>query len=258
MLRMLSPWLKAWVLLLAGLILLAGGDAIAGKAAAKKHFKKGQTHYKLGRFSEALAEYSKAYEEMEHAAFLFNIGQCHMELENYERAVFFYERYLSEKPESPNRVLVDERLAAARTKLGEIEEEKRRQQEQAREEMERERQEEIRAQEQERLRLEEERQRLEADRQRLEAERLAREQAEAEATARVAGNGNGLAATSPPGPEITGDEAPVYEKLWFWSAVGGAAVATAVTITILAVTTGGRTTTVLPAGDLPTIDARTP
>jgi tetratricopeptide (TPR) repeat protein len=89
----------------------ATADAQDNKKLAKKHYRQGQTHYKLGRFPEALKSFSKAYEYLEHPAFLFNIAQCHRQLKNYERAVFFYEGYLRDKPDAPNRALVEELIA---------------------------------------------------------------------------------------------------------------------------------------------------
>src|SRR5687767_11122360 len=77
------------------------------KADAKARAEKGNTHYKLGRFDDALAEYSAAYEIYPAPGLLFNIGQCHKNLKHYERAVFFFEGYLREKPNAPNRALVE-------------------------------------------------------------------------------------------------------------------------------------------------------
>jgi tetratricopeptide (TPR) repeat protein len=78
----------------------------ADRGHAKQHFDDAERQYRLGRFEQALAEYAKAYELLPEPAFLFNIGQCHRNLGNYERAVFFYRTYLSElkKPEERARV----------------------------------------------------------------------------------------------------------------------------------------------------------
>lgn len=61
---------------------------------ARAEFRKGKTAFDLGRFDEALRAYSNAYEHKPMPAFLFNIAQCHKELGNCERAIFFYKRYL--------------------------------------------------------------------------------------------------------------------------------------------------------------------
>ncbi len=75
----------------------ANGRAEA-RAQAKAQVKKGQLDYKLARFEQALEDYSKAYELYPAPALLFNLGQCHRNLKNYERAIFFFEGYLREQP----------------------------------------------------------------------------------------------------------------------------------------------------------------
>jgi tetratricopeptide (TPR) repeat protein len=89
------------------------------KAAARGEVQKAQTHYKLGRFDEALEAYSRAYEIFNAPALLFNIGQCHKNLKNYERAIFFFEGYLREetKVDAQKRRLADELIAESRAEL---------------------------------------------------------------------------------------------------------------------------------------------
>ena len=89
----------------------AAAESAQERAAAREHTRQAQVHYNLGRFDEALDEYSTAYELFPHPAFLFNIGQCHRELGNHDRALFFFEGYLREMPEAPNRQLVLELIA---------------------------------------------------------------------------------------------------------------------------------------------------
>ena len=79
-------WLLAVSLTLAPTVLW--GQTAAEKSAAQESFKKGQIQYNLGRFEKALELFSKAYEIMPHGAFLYNIGQCHRQLENHEKAIF--------------------------------------------------------------------------------------------------------------------------------------------------------------------------
>jgi tetratricopeptide (TPR) repeat protein len=97
--------------LLAAAILLAGATALGApapsvvtvdakpvnaRAQARAQVKKAQLDYKLARFEQALAEYSRAYELYPTPALLFNLGQCHRNLKNHERAIFFFEGYLRE------------------------------------------------------------------------------------------------------------------------------------------------------------------
>ena len=224
-------WKTAWLLFPLILVLAAGGAlADDNKQEAKKRFIIAEQHYKLGRFKDALREYSKAYELAPLAGFLFNIGQCHRLLDNHERAVFFYEGYLREKPNARNRKAVFEWITESKKELKKelaeqkrIEAEKRKAEEAKRKaallkkerDVERER-----AKDKERMLA-------------LEKDRLA---ALAEARRKE-------------------DEKPpaFYQTWWFWSIVG-TAVAAAAGGTVYALSSGGDT--VLPSGNLGTLDLR--
>ena len=106
--------------LLAGCAMLCAGSVRAqpevpdAAAAARRVASEGAEHYNLGHFEEALAAYSEAYELYSAPQLLFNIGQCHRELGHHERVVFFFERFLEELPQAPNRAVVEELLVEAR------------------------------------------------------------------------------------------------------------------------------------------------
>ncbi len=78
---------------------------------ARAHFEAGQRHHKLGRFAEAIDEYQRAYELAPLPDLLFNIGQCYRNLKNWERAIFFFDRYLEEAPDSRDAELVRSLIA---------------------------------------------------------------------------------------------------------------------------------------------------
>ena len=61
---------------------------------AKSSFRQGQRHFQAQKFTKALAAFEKAYSHVALAGFLFNIGQCHMELENYEKAASYFKLYI--------------------------------------------------------------------------------------------------------------------------------------------------------------------
>ena len=73
---------------------------------ARAQFLKGEKAFNLGKFAEALAAYQAAYEAKPLPALLFNIAQCHRNLDQPERAAFFYRRYLALDPRSKDRQLV--------------------------------------------------------------------------------------------------------------------------------------------------------
>jgi tetratricopeptide (TPR) repeat protein len=103
--------------LFASLALPARASAATPKVLAKVEFDTAQIQYKVGHFDEALEGYSRAYELFPAPAFLFNIGQCHKNLKNYERAIFFFEGYLRDEKNPARRTLADELLAESRAAL---------------------------------------------------------------------------------------------------------------------------------------------
>ena len=80
--------------------------------AAKRHFDRGQKLFTLGKFDQALDEYQKAFDASPIPDFLYNIGQCHRNLGNYEQAIFSFKRFLQLDPEAENRdkveIIIDE------------------------------------------------------------------------------------------------------------------------------------------------------
>lgn len=112
------------------LLLLAARPAAAefteeAKAQARLHYSKGKAAFELGRFKEALREYSQAYKLAPLPGFLFNIGQCHRNLDNYEKAIFSFRLYLKKMPDARNRAAVETLLEELDRKA---EEERQRQQ----------------------------------------------------------------------------------------------------------------------------------
>lgn len=97
----------------------AAEPTAAEKAKAKKEYQAAQKQYDLGNFREALTGFSEAYRLDPRPPFLFNIGQCHRMLGEHERAVFFFDRFLSFYPpgKAPNDKLVRELLAEEEAKV---------------------------------------------------------------------------------------------------------------------------------------------
>src|SRR5437868_1086989 len=103
------------VLCFGALVIVAASEAQAappGGAASDKHarelFQRAEKSFDLGRFPEALADYQAAYEAKPLPAFLFNIAQCYRNMHNPERARFFFRRYLTLDPHTPNQRLVED------------------------------------------------------------------------------------------------------------------------------------------------------
>lgn len=169
---------------------------------ARALYKQAQGSYDLGQFEEALKGFSAAYQRKELPGFLFNIAQCHRQLGNHERAIFFYRRYLDLSPKRPkNADQVEELIAQAQAKVVAEKEAKQRQEEAAR-----------RAAE-------------------LEAQRLAR----VDLTPKVAPKAEPVAPAPSPAPAAS--KPSLLTRWWVWAGVGalaagvvaGAYVATAPT-----------------------------
>ena len=79
------------------------GAASDNARPGRARFEMAETKFNLGRFEEAAVDYQAAYEAEPLPAFLFNIGQCYRNLGNYERAQFYFRRYVQLDPRSPNR-----------------------------------------------------------------------------------------------------------------------------------------------------------
>lgn len=86
--------------------------------AAKKHYERGQKLFALQKFEQALEQYQKAYDAKPIPDFLFNIGQCHRNLGDYESAIFSFKRYLKLSPDAENREQVEELIAKLEDEQG--------------------------------------------------------------------------------------------------------------------------------------------
>ena len=105
--------LLAWVVLVLGST-RAVADPDPALAESRRLYDLATEAYKLGHFEEALASYEAAYKLFKAPAFLFNIGQCQLRLKHWDRAQFFFEGYLRDMPDAPNRELVDSLIKEAR------------------------------------------------------------------------------------------------------------------------------------------------
>jgi tetratricopeptide (TPR) repeat protein len=89
-------WLPRLTLLVALLVLSpAGAQPDEATRQAKAHFP------------QALTLYKEAYKAKPLPAFLFNMGQCHRNMGQCDRALFFFKQYLVHKPDAPNKADVD-------------------------------------------------------------------------------------------------------------------------------------------------------
>lgn len=203
---------------------LVGLGAFPLRAAQASDFK---THYELAmalyqaqKFDEAVPEFKAAYEREAKPGLLFNIAQCYRKAGHPREAVDYYDRYLSSEPrmDTDTRRKVDGYLAEARNTLAALELEMK---------------------------------------QRLAEEKAAREREPQPAPAPVAAAAPSqpallpvvpsepVAATSTPDRQTR--STPLYQRWWFWTAIGGGVAAAAV-ITGVAVGTRSTSYPSVPSG----------
>ena len=107
------------------LALLWAAPALADATSeAREHFKTAQTHYALGEFEDAAREFREAYRLRDEPALLFNIGQAHRQMRQWQQAYFYYQQYLSKKPDAPNRAETESLVAQMRRRMDEEEEQR--------------------------------------------------------------------------------------------------------------------------------------
>jgi tetratricopeptide (TPR) repeat protein len=95
------------------LLLSAAAPARAADplSEARDHYEQGMSHYQLGEFVQAIDEFKLAYAASHAPGLLFNLAQASRLAKQYDQALFFYRSYLRARPEAPNRVDVEARIA---------------------------------------------------------------------------------------------------------------------------------------------------
>ena len=96
---------------------------------ARERFAEGNMAYDLGEFDRALKAFSEAYRLKPLPGFLFNVAQCHRQLNNPSRAAFFYRRYLALSSDEPTHADVVRELITEMDGKARVQEEQRRERE---------------------------------------------------------------------------------------------------------------------------------
>ncbi len=92
---------------------------------ARKLFYEGRKLFDLRRFQQALDKYEAAFEAKPIPEFLFNIGQCHRNLGNYDEAIFSFRRYLQLVPDAERRPQIEALIADLKKKKKKAEDDAR-------------------------------------------------------------------------------------------------------------------------------------
>lgn len=85
---------------------------------AKLHFKLGQDAYAAGKYDQAIKELKRAYVLKRIPAILMNIAMTYRKTKDYEMALYFYRKFLTEAPPD------DKQRAKVETEITEVEQER--------------------------------------------------------------------------------------------------------------------------------------
>ena len=101
-------------------LLVAEADANSldpSSVEARALFEEGRRQYDAEHYADARAWFERAWNKQQLPKLLFNIGQCHFQLEDYQAAIEHYQHYLALVPTAHNRALVQDVITEARTAL---------------------------------------------------------------------------------------------------------------------------------------------
>jgi tetratricopeptide (TPR) repeat protein len=84
---------------------------------SKLSFELARSHFDHGDYDRAIAEFLQAYGYKPIPLFLYNAAQTALRADKLELALGYYERYLREDPQAPERAEVEERIATLRARL---------------------------------------------------------------------------------------------------------------------------------------------
>lgn len=86
---------------------------VKNKEKARMHYETAEKYYQKAEFRKALDEYLKVLDYIETDSIpemYFNIAQCHRQLGEIDKALFYYRLFLSKSPNSPLRPEVEKHI----------------------------------------------------------------------------------------------------------------------------------------------------
>jgi tetratricopeptide (TPR) repeat protein len=89
----------------------AQGPTQADEDAAKAHFLAGSAYYEQANYSDAVKEFLEAHRLSKRPDLLYNISVCYERLGRWDDAIASLQQYLTERPEAPDRAVIESRIA---------------------------------------------------------------------------------------------------------------------------------------------------
>ncbi|RMH39500.1 MAG: PEGA domain-containing protein [Deltaproteobacteria bacterium] len=113
--------MKLRIAIVITLVAALGAPAAADEALerARTAFDKGQSLYEQGDFAGAAAAFLEAYEARNFPAFLYNAALSYQKGKEFENAITYYERYLTEQRDVPDaeRKDIEQRIALMKAEI---------------------------------------------------------------------------------------------------------------------------------------------
>ncbi len=108
----------AAILVLTNSVALADPPSPKDKAHARELYTTGQQLFRQGEFAGAQRAFEDAYQAVPNPIVLLSIAECQVRTENYTGAVVTLNRYLTERPDAPDRAQVEEQVSKLKAKPG--------------------------------------------------------------------------------------------------------------------------------------------
>jgi tetratricopeptide (TPR) repeat protein len=83
----------------------------ADEDAAKAHFLSGSAYYEQANYNDAVREFIEAHRLSKRPDLLYNISVCYERLGRWDDAIAALQQYLTERPEAPDRQVIETRIA---------------------------------------------------------------------------------------------------------------------------------------------------
>ncbi|MDB4968552.1 MAG: hypothetical protein JWN44_4241 [Myxococcales bacterium] len=88
----------------------------ADEEAAKAHFLAGSAYYEQANYADAVKEFNEAHRLSKRPDLLYNISVCYERLGHWDEAIGALRQYLSDRPNAPDRAVIESRITNFETR----------------------------------------------------------------------------------------------------------------------------------------------
>ncbi len=94
------------------------GPTAEARERAREAYGRGQRLFNEGNFEDAEAAFLEAYDAVPNPVVLVGVGESRERLDNVEGAIEIFQRYLTERPDAPDRARIEGKIEALRNRPG--------------------------------------------------------------------------------------------------------------------------------------------